>query len=108
MQRSGRLDREKLAMTNFSRDTTGYSAGTRTLDGSDWTKDTLNMTKKKSKPAKPPKEYPLVTHGSQVAARGRQKANKMTDAQRKEYFRRGMVLIYGSGLIRTVASSTTL
>jgi hypothetical protein len=54
------------------------------------------MTRKKSKPAKPPKEYPLVTYGSQVSARGRQKANKMTDAQREEYFRRGMVMIYGS------------
>jgi hypothetical protein len=53
------------------------------------------MSKKPTKTAKPTKDYPLVTHGSQVAARGRRKANKMTDAQRDEYFRRGMVLIYG-------------
>jgi hypothetical protein len=44
------------------------------------------------------KDYPSVTNGSRVAARGRQKANKMSDAQRNEYFRKGMVLIYGSGL----------
>jgi hypothetical protein len=38
----------------------------------------------------------MSTHGSRLAARGRQKANKMTEAQREEYFRKGMVLIYGS------------
>jgi len=53
------------------------------------------MSKKPSKPAKSAKDYPLTTHGGQVAARGRRKANNMTDAQREEYFRRGMVLIYG-------------
>ena len=53
------------------------------------------MDKKPTKPAKPAKDYPLVTHGGQVAARGRRKANKMTDAQREDYFRRGMVAIYG-------------
>ena len=53
------------------------------------------MRKKPTKSAKPPKDYPLVTHGGQVAARGRRKANKMTDAQREQYFRRGMVMIYG-------------
>jgi hypothetical protein len=55
-------------------------------------------TNKPAKSAKPAKDYPLVTIGSRVAARGRQKANKMTEAQRAEYFRRGMVLIYGGQL----------
>ena len=57
-----------------------------------------NMSGQSVKREKRNKEYPAVTHGSRVAARGRQKANKMTEAQREEYFRRGMVLIYGSGL----------
>jgi len=56
------------------------------------------MKHKTVKREKPAKDYPAVTHGSRVAARGRQKANRMSDAQREEYFRRGMVLIYGSGL----------
>jgi len=63
------------------------------------TRDNYHGMKHKAlAPKKPAKDYPAVTHGSRVAARGRQKANKMTDAQREEYFRRGMVLIYGSGL----------
>jgi hypothetical protein len=53
------------------------------------------MRKKPGKPAKPAANYPRITRGGQIAARGRRKANKMTDAQREEYFRRGMVLIYG-------------
>lgn len=56
------------------------------------------MSKPASKPVPPAKDYPLVTHGSRVARQGRQKANKMTDAQREEHFRRGMVLIYGGQL----------
>ncbi len=57
-----------------------------------------DMSKKTFKREKPPKDYPQITHGSRVAARGRQRANKMSDAQRDEYFRKGMVLIYGSGI----------
>jgi hypothetical protein len=53
------------------------------------------MSKPVSKPVPPAKDYPAVTHGGRVAAQGRQKANKMTGAQREEHFRRGMVLIYG-------------
>ena len=53
------------------------------------------MSKQTSKASPPAPDYPLPTHGSKVAARGRRKANKMTDAQREEHFRRGMVLIYG-------------
>ncbi len=56
------------------------------------------MNRKAKKREKAVKEYPAATHGSRVAARGRKKANKMPDAQREEYFRRGMVLIYGSDL----------
>lgn len=52
------------------------------------------MKKKTVTPAK--RDYPVATHGSRVAAAGRQKANKMTDVQREESFRRGMVAIYGS------------
>jgi hypothetical protein len=52
----------------------------------------------KARPAKSSAEYPEKTNGSEVAARGRARANKMTDAQREEYFRRGMVLIYGGQL----------
>ena len=62
------------------------------------TNNLLSALKKASKPTKSAKDYPRVTHGSQVTARGRQKANKMTDTQRDEYFRRGMVLIYGGQL----------
>lgn len=56
------------------------------------------MNKPARKIAQPVKDYPLVTHGSRIAARGRRKANRMTDAQREEHFRRGMVLIYGGQL----------
>jgi hypothetical protein len=62
------------------------------------------VSKKPTRPAKPAREYPAVTHGSQVAARGRRKANKMTDAQREEYFRRGMVVIYGGQTAETVVA----
>lgn len=44
---------------------------------------------------KAPKDYPDKTSGSDLAARGRVKANKMTPAQREKYFRRGMFLAYG-------------
>jgi len=68
----------------------------------DWRRRTsdhhLGMSKKTFSRETPTKDYPPLTHGSRVAARGRQKANKMSDAQREEYFRNGMVLIYGSGL----------
>ena len=57
-----------------------------------------DMNSKTLRREKPLREYPPVTHGSRVAARGRQKANKMSDAQREEYFRKGMVMIYGHGL----------
>ena len=57
----------------------------------------LQMNRKATRREKS-KEYPAATHGSRVAARGRKKANKMSDAQREEYFRKGMVLIYGSDL----------
>ncbi len=52
--------------------------------------------RKKGLSEKDLKDYPVSTHGSRLVARGRQKANKMTEAQREEYFRKGMVLIYGS------------
>jgi hypothetical protein len=60
--------------------------------------------KAKSRQAKPAKDYPEKTAGSEAAARGRARANKMTDAQREEYFRRGMAMIYGGQLSKkTVA-----
>ena len=62
------------------------------------------MRNKKLKPGKPAKDYPKRTHGSEVAARGRRKANKMTDAQREEYFRRGMVLIHGGQIAETTVA----
>jgi hypothetical protein len=52
----------------------------------------------KSRRPKSSTDYPEKTTGSEAAARGRARANKMTDAQREEYFRRGMVLIYGGQL----------
>jgi hypothetical protein len=58
----------------------------------------LSAVSKKVRPAKRPKDYPEKTPGSEAAARLRAKANKMTEAQRKEYFRRAMVLIYGGQL----------
>jgi hypothetical protein len=51
--------------------------------------------KKKAVGSKRVEDYPASTHGGRVAARGRQKANKMSEAEREEYFRKGMVLIYG-------------
>lgn len=61
--------------------------------------DNLVHMSKRSLPAKrAAKDYPAATRGSRVAARGRQKANQMSDAQREIYFRKGMVLIYGSDL----------
>jgi hypothetical protein len=58
----------------------------------------LLIVSKKSRPAKPLKDYPEKNPGSEAAARLRAKANKMTEAQRKDYFRRAMVLIYGGQL----------
>ena len=58
----------------------------------------IDMSKKSLRREKAAKEYPAITHGSRMAARGRKKANKMSDAQREEYFRKGMVLIYGGEL----------
>ncbi len=46
---------------------------------------------KKGQSQKLRKEYPESTAGSGAAARGRAKANKMTESQRQEYFRKGMV-----------------
>lgn len=40
-------------------------------------------------------EYPDQTRGSKLAAEIRKKANGLTPKQRAEYFRKGMVLIYG-------------
>ena len=56
------------------------------------------MTDKPSKQPKKPLDYPEETYGSRVAARARRAANKMTDEERREYFRQGMVLIYGGEL----------
>ncbi|MBI3417328.1 MAG: hypothetical protein HY043_18710 [Verrucomicrobia bacterium] len=56
------------------------------------------MKTKSQKPARKPVNYPATTLGSRVAARGRKKANAMTEEQLEEYFRRGMVLIYGGQL----------
>ena len=53
------------------------------------------MTDKPSKPAKKPLDYPEQTHGSRVAARGRQKANAMTEEEREENFKQAMAAIYG-------------
>lgn len=62
------------------------------------------MNKPAAKATPTARDYPTATHGSRVAARGRRKANKMTAAQREEYFRQGMVLIYGGKLSeKTVA-----
>ena len=58
----------------------------------------IQMNTKVTRREKAAKEYPAATHGSRVAAHGRKKANKMSDAQREEYFRKGMVLIYGGEL----------
>jgi hypothetical protein len=65
------------------------------IDTSRCPRDNSSMNRQTSRVNKPAKDYPAVTHGARVAARGRRKANKMTDAQREAYFRRGMVLIYG-------------
>ena len=58
----------------------------------------LTMKTKSQKLTRKPIDYPATTQGSRVAARGRKKANLMTDEQHEEYFRRGMVLIYGGRL----------
>jgi len=40
--------------------------------------------------------YPLTTHASEVAERGRKKANKMTREEADYHFRRAMARIYGA------------
>jgi len=40
-------------------------------------------------------DYPLETEGSRIAARLRKQASKLTEEQRREFFRRAMVRIYG-------------
>ena len=47
---------------------------------------------------KKPLDYPLNTFGTRAAAKARRASNKMTREERREHFRRGMVLIYGSEL----------
>ncbi len=40
-------------------------------------------------------DYPDETEGSRLAARIRQRANKMTSAQREESLKKAMSIIYG-------------
>jgi hypothetical protein len=40
-------------------------------------------------------DYPEETEGSRVAAQVRKQASKLTAEQRREFFRRAMVRIYG-------------
>ena len=40
-------------------------------------------------------DYPEETEGSRLAAKARKMANKLTPEQRREFFRRAMVRIYG-------------
>jgi hypothetical protein len=56
------------------------------------------MNRPAAKTTTPAQDYPPATHGSRVAARGRHQANKMTAAQREEYFRQGIVLNQGGRL----------
>jgi len=56
------------------------------------------MTDKPTNQPKRPLDYPEETYGSRVAARVRRAANKLTDEERRELFRQGMVLIYGGEL----------
>jgi hypothetical protein len=67
-------------------------------------KSKLLKMSKKPRQRKIVKDYPDKTPGSEAAARLRAKANKMTDAQREEYFRRAMVLIYGGQLRKETVS----
>jgi hypothetical protein len=49
-------------------------------------------------------DYPLETKGSRVAARIRQKANKMTPAQREQCMKRAMQMYYGGQPKEAVSS----
>jgi hypothetical protein len=53
------------------------------------------MKQRKSSSRKKPLDYPEETEGSRMAAEIRKRANKLTREQRRELFRRGMVMIYG-------------
>ncbi len=53
---------------------------------------------------KPVKDYPDQTAGSRLAAKIRAKANKLTDQQRADLFRRGLAMIYGSAAKKTVSA----
>lgn len=64
----------------------------------------LIVMSKKARARKPSKDYPEKTPGSEAAASLRAKANKMTAAEREEYFRRAMVLIYGGQLPKETVS----
>lgn len=48
-----------------------------------------------TKPNRKP-EYPEVTAGSRLAAEHRQRANKLTPAERRAHAQRAMAMIYGS------------
>ena len=50
-------------------------------------------------------DYPDHTTGSKLAAKVRQRANKLTDAQREECFKHGMAMIYGADGTKKTASS---
>jgi len=53
------------------------------------------MKQRKSGTSKKAPDFPEETEGSRLAAAVRTRANKLTPAQRREYFRKGMTIIYG-------------
>lgn len=62
------------------------------------------MKQNAPKPPAKAREYPEKTQGSELAARIRQAANKMTEREREEHFRAGMQIIYRASAKKTVRS----
>lgn len=54
---------------------------------------------------KPVRDYPDQTAGSRLAAKVRAKANKLTDEQRADLFKRGLAMIYGAATPKKAVSS---
>ena len=54
---------------------------------------------------KKPLDYPEETEGSRLAAKSRKMANSLTAEQRREYFNRAMVMIYGGDERKEAAGS---
>jgi hypothetical protein len=69
--------------------------------GNPWENEPVNMSNKANKNF----VYPDTTAGAKAAKRVRTEANKLTERQREDLFKRGMQIIYGgTGTKETVGT----